>query len=109
MIGTSPGNLSQWVRKTVGVDDTGVGPNHAWRHRFKTLCRNAEIDEQYADAITGHAPASQGRAYGSIPVASLYREICKLTPEAVEGASPAPSFVAMRPANAGAASNESEP
>lgn len=92
------GDLSQWVRKTVGIDDPNIGPNHAWRHRFKTVCRNAGVAEQYADAITGHAPASQGRAYGNIPVETLYREICKLTPEAVEGAT-----AAMRPAN------ESEP
>ncbi len=79
-------DLAKWVRKEIGITDANVAPNHAWRHRFKTCARRAGIEEQYADAITGHAPRSVGRQYGDRhDKATLLREIGKLTVEAVEG------------------------
>lgn len=56
--------LAQWVRKTVGITDPNVDPNHGWRHLFKTLCRSAGLGDGVTDAITGHAPGTVGASYG---------------------------------------------
>jgi integrase len=46
------------------VHDPGVAPNHGWRHTFKTIALEAEIDSQVADSICGHARAqSVGDSY----------------------------------------------
>ncbi len=82
---TRAGHLASWVRNIAGVTDPEVQPSHAWRHRFKTEGRMAGIEEQYMDAITGHRPPNVGRDYGRFPAEVLYREISKLTPEAIEG------------------------
>lgn len=58
--------LSKWVRETVGISDTGLMPNHAWRHRFKSLSYEWGMEERLVDAIQGHAPATVARAYGEV-------------------------------------------
>ena len=60
--------LAQWVRNEVGITDTAIKPNHAWRHLFKTLASDASIDERIADAIQGHAPTTVSRNYGRVSV-----------------------------------------
>ena len=60
--------LAEWVRKDVGITDTGVKPNHGWRHTFKTLSMLSEMPERVADAIQGHAAKSVGQTYGSVPL-----------------------------------------
>lgn len=45
------------------VDDPRVAPNHGWRHTFKTLALEADIDSQVSDAICGHARRSVGDRY----------------------------------------------
>lgn len=57
--------VGHWVR-SLGITDLEVSPNHAWRHTFKAMAMRVGIDERYSDAITGHAPATAGRAY-SVP------------------------------------------
>ncbi|MGU3405761.1 DUF6538 domain-containing protein [Methylobacterium brachiatum] len=69
--------LAAWVR-SLGVDDTGVDPNHGWRHRFKTVGRRAGIDAAILDAIQGHAARTEGEQYGRFPVEALYHAICRL-------------------------------
>jgi integrase len=56
------GRLGQWVR-SLGITDPEVSPNHAWRHTFKAQAARVGMDERYSDAITGHTPATTGRAY----------------------------------------------
>lgn len=69
-------DLAKWVR---GLGVTEVpSPNHGWRHRFKTQARVAEIPEYLADKIQGHAAATQGRSYGSNPLALMRNAIEKL-------------------------------
>ena len=41
---------------------------HAFRHVFKTAARAAKIEEQYSDALTGHAGGGTGRDYGRFPL-----------------------------------------
>jgi integrase len=50
------------------VTDLNVAPNHAWRHRFKTVRRNLGLDPGICDAIQGHAPRTEGEDYGDVEV-----------------------------------------
>jgi integrase len=54
--------LGAWVR-SLGITDPELSPNHAWRHTFKAQAARVGMDERYSDAITGHTPATTGRAY----------------------------------------------
>jgi integrase len=76
--GNARDKIAVWVRESAGITDERIQPNHAWRHRFKTVGRNADIDPEYLGAIQGHAGRSAGEDYGEYPVEMLYREICKL-------------------------------
>ena len=69
--------LASWVR-SIGVEDPGIAPNHAWRHRFKTVAREARLDHEARDRLTGHAPASEGGSYGHWSPRALKNEIDKL-------------------------------
>ncbi len=51
---------------------------HAFRHTFKTLCREAGITEEVHDALTGHVNGSVGRTYGQMPLVPLVHAIGKL-------------------------------
>ncbi len=63
-------HLAEWVRK-VGVKDPELSPNHAWRHTFKMIADRVGISERVSDAITGHAPLNEARAYGKPTVADM--------------------------------------
>jgi integrase len=69
--------LAAWVRNEVGITDPNVAPNHGWRHTFKTICREAEIDESAADYMQGHAHKAQGRQYGSNTLPALSKQLAK--------------------------------
>jgi integrase len=56
-------DLSVWVR-SIGVVDPEVQPTHGWRHTFKQRANRYGISDRISDAITGHAPPTEGRAYG---------------------------------------------
>ncbi|MCJ8507949.1 hypothetical protein MUU53_08470 [Rhizobium lemnae] len=70
--------LGEWVRGTAKVTDPRIGPNHAWRHWFKSKGRTAGVDDAYLDAICGHTSPAQGRKYGEFEPPALLREIKKL-------------------------------
>ncbi len=70
--------LAAWVRG-LGVDDPAILPNHAWRHRFKSLARAVEIPEGICDTIVGHAPSTVGQSYGDLWHEVMAREIAKLS------------------------------
>lgn len=59
---TTRAHLGSWVR-SLGVTDTEVKPNHAWRHTFKQMASRVGIAETVHDEITGHEQASEGRKY----------------------------------------------
>lgn len=67
--------IAKWVRDVVGITDANVQPNHGWRHRFKTIARDARMDREIADRIQGHAPRTVAETYGEVSVKALYREI----------------------------------
>lgn len=68
-IDTARGRLGEWVRE-IGVNDPEISPNHAWRHTFKTFALDVGMPEKIADAICGHAQATQGRKYGRVSLAT---------------------------------------
>ncbi|WP_174822855.1 DUF6538 domain-containing protein [Ruegeria arenilitoris] len=76
--GNARDKIAFWVRDSAGITDERIQPNHAWRHRFKTVGRNADIAPEYLGAIQGHSGRTAGEDYGEYPVETLYREICKL-------------------------------
>jgi hypothetical protein len=53
------------------VTDERAQPNHAWRHRFKSISRNAGFDPRVVDAIQGHAPRTSGGNYGDVSVEAM--------------------------------------
>lgn len=69
-------HLAAWVRE-IGVTDPDIQPNHAWRHTFKTICREAEIDEGAADYMQGHAGRGISRQYGSNSLPALAKQLAK--------------------------------
>lgn len=70
--------LATWVRNNVGIVDASIKPNHAWRHKFKSLAYEHGIEERVADAIQGHAPKSVGQSYGTVTVKAMNDAIAKL-------------------------------
>lgn len=70
--------LARWVREDVGITDREVQPNHAWRHRFKTVARDVRMPIEIRDYIQGHAARTEGEAYGEVSVKATYREIRRL-------------------------------
>jgi integrase len=73
------GIVAGFVRTTLGLPEGyTIQPNHAWRHRLKTMGRVSGMDLTVLDVIQGHAPKTEGERYGEWPVAALYREVVKL-------------------------------
>lgn len=72
-----PTEVGRFVREALGLrtGETGPQPNHAWRHRFKTLGRGAGIDVKLVDAIQGHADGTASGRYGEWPLQALHRAI----------------------------------
>ncbi|MET4835486.1 integrase [Bradyrhizobium japonicum] len=63
----------EFVRKV--VTDERVQPNHAWRHRFKTISRNLGMDHRTVDCIQGHAARTSGEDYGDVSIEAMVRVI----------------------------------
>ncbi len=55
--------FGRWVRG-LGITDKRKAPNHAWRHRFKDVCRKARIPKDVQDALLGHKSGDVGDSYG---------------------------------------------
>jgi integrase len=51
--------------RSIGVADKEASPTHGWRHTFKQIADRHGISDRVSDAITGHAPPTEGRAYGA--------------------------------------------
>ena len=65
-------HIARWVRNDIGITDKTVQPNHAWRHRFKTVARDCRMAPDVRDYIQGHVPRTEGEAYGEFsPKATL--------------------------------------
>lgn len=60
------------------VTDPNVAPNHGWRHRFKTVGREAGIDGGVLDAIQGHAARTVADSYGEVTVKTMAAAIKRI-------------------------------
>jgi len=69
--------LAEWLRSSGLVPD-GVQPNHAWRHRLKTQCRELTISDRVADAIQGHAGRTAADNYGDVTIKTKADAIARL-------------------------------
>lgn len=74
---TVSGRISQWLR-TLDIVADGVDPNHGWRHRFKTVGREAGIEGRVLDAIQGHAARTAGDAYGDVTLKTKATQLARL-------------------------------
>jgi integrase len=45
--GSGSKRLCRWIRVNLGMGNPRKAPNHAWRHRFKSVCRRAGVEEEY--------------------------------------------------------------
>jgi integrase len=68
--------LSVWVR-SLGIDDLGISPNHAWRHTFKRRAASAGIERRFRFAMCGHASKEEGDVYETPTLEDLAAEIPK--------------------------------
>lgn len=69
--------LSDWLRLSK-LTPEGLQPNHAWRHRLKTQCRELGISDRVVDAIQGHAGKTAGDNYGDVTLKTKINAINKL-------------------------------
>ena len=74
---TVSGRISNWLQKASVIPE-GVSPNHGWRHAFKTVGREVEIDSRILDAIAGHAARTAGDDYGDVTILAKKRAIDRL-------------------------------
>jgi integrase len=58
--GSGSKRLCRWIRVNLGMGNPRKAPNHAWRHRFKSVCRRAGVEEEYHEALTGHTRGERG-------------------------------------------------
>ncbi len=83
-LGSPTGNFSKWFGRRLqklGIRDFSKDERrdfHSLRHNFKEACRNARIEEEVHDALTGHAPTNVGRRYGGVPLELKATEIAKV-------------------------------
>lgn len=68
--------LTEFIRGI--VPDPDVQPNHGWRHRFSTMCRDAEINERVYNVIQGHAGKSVADHYGDVTLKAISAAVRKL-------------------------------
>lgn len=69
--------LSEWLRVS-GLRPEGLQPNHAWRHRFKTSCRELGVSDRVADAIQGHVGRTAADHYGDVTLKTKAEAIAQL-------------------------------
>lgn len=72
---TTKNRLVDFVREV--VTDPAVQPNHAWRHRFMTIGRNADISKDIRFAITGHETRDEGDDYGTVSITAKVQALAK--------------------------------
>lgn len=70
--------VGEWVRKVVKITDPVLQPNHAWRHRFKTVAREVGMDGEIRDAIQGHEDGRAASDYGEVTIKAMWNAIQSL-------------------------------
>lgn len=73
-------NVAEWVR-SLGLNvgrEHRKDSNHAWRHRFTTLCRECDVADSVIDLIKGNAPDNVSRGYGTAILSTMARAIQRI-------------------------------
>jgi site-specific recombinase XerD len=70
------GQIADWLRTSTFVP-AQLAPNHAFRHRFKTVGRELGIDERVLAAIFGHNGKTVGEKYGDVNMKTRIEAIDK--------------------------------
>jgi integrase len=70
--------LCKWVTSLFDPWDARLQPNHAWRHRLKTVGRDVGIELHYLNMLQGHSDGSAAAGYGETTVKALDRELRKI-------------------------------
>lgn len=68
--------VREFVREV--VTDVRIAPNHAWRHLFKTMGREADIQERVLAIICGQVATTDGEDYGDATMQAKLNAIAKL-------------------------------
>lgn len=84
--GNGSKRVGRWIRDRLKITDPRKAPSHSWRHRFRTLLRNPElqIGEDVVDYLCGHGgTGGEGRKYGEYAVAAVatIRKLPSVGPE----------------------------
>ncbi|SHL85708.1 Site-specific recombinase XerD, partial [Roseovarius marisflavi] len=69
--------LADWLRVSK-LTPEGLQPNHSWRHRLKTQCRELGISDRVVDAIQGHAGRTAADNYGDVTLKTKIDAISRL-------------------------------
>ncbi len=77
--------VGDWLRLS-RLTPNGLQPSHAWRHRFKTQCRELGVSDRVAEAIQGHAGRTAGDSYGDVTIRAKIDAINLLPPYTIEDA-----------------------
>lgn len=72
---TARNKVNEFVREV--VSDKNVNPSHGWRHRFKTVGIDLEIEMRVLDALQGHAPPNASAEYGEVSIRARANAIAK--------------------------------
>ncbi|MHA6298566.1 tyrosine-type recombinase/integrase [Devosia sp. CAU 1758] len=69
--------VGKWLQSEKLIPD-GMQPSHGWRHRFKTLSREAGLDPHVVDSIQGHTGRTASDGYGDVTLRTKKAAIDKL-------------------------------
>ncbi len=77
------GRISVWLRQSQLIPKE-VDPSHGWRHRFKTVARERQLDPRVIDAIQGHAPRTAGESYGDVTLRAKAHALQRVPPIGIQ-------------------------
>ena len=78
-IRSTTNRIREWLISKKLIPD-GLQPNHAWRHRFKTVGREFLLNDRVLDAIQGHKPRSASDNYGDVSLKAMANAIDHFPP-----------------------------
>lgn len=70
--------VGAWVKEVLKLESGTLQPNHAWRHRFKTVVREVGMDREIRDAIQGHEDGRAASDYGEVTIKAMSRAIAAM-------------------------------
>lgn len=94
----SASRVGDWVTATLDEAAPGGRPNHAWRHTFTTITRDADLNKEARDYMLGSRSTTDAReTYGDWPPSVVCREINKVPRFDVKETDYRPTLKVMKP------------